>query len=101
MLTWVSSCVMNATVSNYKLRSAIGREDNFTANKRTWFDTQVCAIFLWSWMISRALVNYTKKGLLDNVQAPYMSENNSNKTITSYVHTSMVVHPGFNDHFQI
>ena len=56
-------------------------------------------------MIPRALVDYTNMGriigrILDEVQAPYVSAKNSIGTITSYVHTSMVVHPGSNDHLQ-
>ena len=47
---------------NYKLRSVIGREDNFTTNKRELFDTQVCATLLWIWMISQALVEYINIG---------------------------------------
>ena len=29
----------------YKLRSVFGRDDDLTANKRTWFDTQVRVTF--------------------------------------------------------
>ena len=36
---------MNATDYTYKLRSAIGQEDDVTANKRMWFDAQVHATF--------------------------------------------------------
>ena len=43
-----SSYVMNTIDYNYKLRSVIGREDDLTAKKWSWFDTQVCATFLWS-----------------------------------------------------
>ena len=57
-------------------------------------------------MISWVLVDYTNMeriigGILDNVQALYVSANNSNKNITSYFHISMVVHPGSNDHLRI
>ena len=62
--THVVSCVMNAMNYNYKLRSVIGREDNYTINKWTWFDTQVCTTFWWSWMIARALVDYNNMGKL-------------------------------------
>ena len=41
-------CMMNAMDYNHKLRSIIGPEDDFTANKWIWFDKQVCATFLWS-----------------------------------------------------
>ena len=62
----------------YKLMSVIGREHDFTANKWKCFDIQVRATLLWTWMISRALVDYTDmgrivSGILDNVQAPYVS----------------------------
>ena len=102
----VGSYVTNAIDYNYKLRSMIEQEHNFTANKWTWFDTQVCVTFLWSWVISRALVDYTDMGrfigcILEDVQAPYVSMNNSIKTITLYFHTSMVVHPESNDHLWI
>ena len=40
------SCVMNTMNYKYKLRSVIGREDDFTGNKWTWFDTQVHDTFL-------------------------------------------------------
>ena len=97
---------MNSMDYNYKVRSVIGQVDNFTANKRMWFNIQVRATFLWSWIISWALVDYTdiRKIIgckLDDVQASSVSMNNSIGTITSYFHTSMVVHPGFNDHLQI
>ena len=104
----VGSCLTNAMDYNfnYKLRSVVGREDDFTANKWTWFDIQVRATLLWIWMRSQALVDYTNMGriidgILDNVQALYVSANNSNKTITSYFHTSMVIHIGSNDHLRI
>ena len=38
----VGSCVTNSMDYNYKLRSVIGQEDNFTVKKWKWFDTQVC-----------------------------------------------------------
>ena len=101
-------CLMNVMDynSNYKLRSIIGRENNSTANKWTWFDMQARATLLWTWVISWALVDYTDigriiDGLLDNVEAPYVLENNSNVTITSSFSTSMVVHPGSNYYLQI
>ena len=102
----MASCVINAMNYNYKLRSVIERDDDFTANKHMWFDTQVCATFLLSWMISRALVDYTNieriiGSILDDVQAPYESMNDSIETINSYSHTSMVVHLGSNDHLWI
>ena len=83
----------------------IGGEDDFTANNWTWFDKQVRATFLWSW-ISRVLVDYTNMGsiigcIMDNIYAPCVSINDSIGTITSYFQTSMVVHPRSNDHLQI
>ena len=86
----MGSCLMNVMDYNfnYKLRSVVGREDDFTANKWTWFDIQVCASLMWIWMISQALIDYTNMGriiggLLDNVQALYVSASNNNGTITS------------------
>ena len=55
----MGSCVTNTMNSNYKVKSVITRADDFTVNKQMWFDTQVRATFLWSWMISRALIEYT------------------------------------------
>ena len=57
-------------------------------------------------MISPSLVDYTNLGriivcILDNVYAPSMSMKDSIGSITSYFHTSMVVHPGSNDHLRI
>jgi len=102
----VGSYVMNALDYKYKLRSVIGREDDFTANKWKWFDTQVRDTFLWSWMISWALVDYTDMGsiigrVLDNVYALSVSMKDSIGSITYYFHTSMVVHPGSNDYLRI
>ena len=67
---------------------------------------EVCVIFLWSWIISQVLVDYTNMEriighILDVVQLQYVVMNNSNGTITSYFNTSMVVHPGSNDHLHI
>ena len=75
-------CVLNTTDYNYKLRSMIGREDDFTTNKRTWFDVPVRATFLWSWMISLVLGDYTDmRGItgyiLGDVPAPHVSMNDS------------------------
>ena len=52
------------------------------------------------------MVDYTDMGsiigrILDDVQAPHVSMNNSIGTITSYFHTLMVVHLGSNDHLRI
>ena len=44
--------VLKAMDYNYKLRSVIGREDNCSVTKWTWFDKQVRDTFLCSWMIS-------------------------------------------------
>ena len=72
----------------------------------TLFGKQVRTTFLWSWMISGALVDYTNIGkiigcILDNMYAPCVSMSNSIGSITSFFHTSMVVHPRFNDYLQI
>ena len=97
---------MNGMDFKYKLRSMIGREDDFTTNKRTRFDKQVHTTSLWSWMISQVLVDYTDMGriigrILDNILAPYVSMNNSIGSITTYFHTSMIVNPGSNNHLRI
>ena len=94
--------MINAIDYNYKLRSVIGQEDDFTANTWTWFDIQVCDIFLWLWMISQVLVDYTDMGriigcILGNVYAQSVSMKDTIGSITSYFHTSMVVHPGSNN----
>ena len=57
-------------------------------------------------MISRALVDYTDMGtiiscILDNVYAPSVSMKDSIGSITSYFHTSVVIHPGSNDLLRI
>ena len=67
--------MLNPTDYNHKLRSMLGREDDIIANKLTWFNKQVYATFLCSWMISRVLVDYTDMGrtigcILDEVYAP-------------------------------
>ena len=49
---YAGSYVINVLNQNYKIRSVIGREDDFTANKWKWFNTQVHDTFLWSWIIS-------------------------------------------------
>ena len=96
----------NTLNNNYKLRSVFGQKDDFTTNTWKWFDTQVRDIFLWSWMISRSLVDYTDIGrifgcILDNVYAPSVSMKDSIRSITSYFHTSIVIHLGSNDHLRI
>ena len=62
--------------------------------------------FLYSWMISRKLVDHTNIGraigrLLDMVYAPSASMRDSIGSTTSFFHTSMVVHPGLDDHLRI
>ena len=98
--------VLNTSDYNYKLRSVIGQEDDSTANKWTWFNKQVRDKFLCSWMISRALVDYTDMGraidhILDEVYAPSVSTRDSIGSTTSFFHTSMVVHPESSDHLRI
>ena len=46
----VGSCLTNTMDYNfnYKLRSVIEQENNFIANKQTWFDTKVCTTLLWT-----------------------------------------------------
>ena len=100
------SCLMDKTDYNYKLRSVIGHNSDFIANKWTWFNKQVRAIFLWSCMLSRALVDYINMGkmigrILDNVYTPCVPMNNIIWTISMYFYTSMVIHPGSNNYLQI
>ena len=98
--------VLEATDYNYKLRSAIGREDDYNVTKWTWFDKQVRDTFLCSWMISRALVDLNNVGraigrLLDVVYTPSASMRESIGSTSSFFHTSMVVNPGSDDHLRI
>ena len=53
----MSSCLMNVMDYNlnYKLMSVVGQEDDLTVNKWAWFDIQVCATLLWTWVISRVI----------------------------------------------
>ena len=62
--------------------------------------------FLCSWMISRALIDYTDMRraidrILDKVYAPSVSIRDSIGSTTSLYHTSMVLHPRFDDHLRI
>ena len=57
-------------------------------------------------MISRKLVDHTNIGraiglLLDLVYVPSVGMKDSVGSTTSFFHTSMVVHPGSNDHLRI
>ena len=97
---------MNELDYNHKLRSVIRWEDDFTANKWKWFETQVRDTFLWSWMISQALVDYTNMRriigcVLDNICTPSVSMKDNVGSITSYFRTSMVVYPRSNDQLWI
>ena len=99
-------CVLNTTDYNYKLRSVIGREDDPKVTKCTWFNKQVRDTFLCSLMISRKLVDHTNIGraigrILDKVYAPSMSIRDSIGSATSFFHTSMVLHPGLDDHLHM
>ena len=109
-LLWTNTrkgyCLLNANEYNYKLRSVIGRGDESKVTKWTWFNKQVRDTLLCSWMISRKLVDYTNIGraigrLLDLVYAPSAGMRDSVGSTTSFFHTSMVVHPGSNDHLRI
>ena len=98
--------MLNATDYNYKLRSVIGQEDDSKVMKWTWFNKQVRDTFLCSWMISRALVDFTNIGraigrIRDMVYAPSVSMRDSIGSTTSFFNTSMVVHPGSDDHLRI
>ena len=57
-------------------------------------------------MISRVLVDYTNMGraigcILDDMYAPSVSMRDSIGSIKSLFHTSMVLHPGSDDHVRI
>ena len=63
----------------------------------------MCTILLWPWVVSQAFVDYTETGRIigcpiDTVQTLSVLGTDSNKTLTSYVHASLVVHPGSNNH---
>ena len=90
----------------YKLRSGFGREDDFTANKWTWFDIQICITFLLTQTISWPVLDYTKTGrvigyLKNTVQLPSVSETDSNGILTLYVHVPKnilwTIYIGLND----
>ena len=71
-----------------------------------WFNKQVRDTLLCSWIIPRKLVDHTNIGrairrLLDLVYAPSAGMRDSVGSTTSFFHTSMVVHPGPNDHLCI
>ena len=98
--------MLTAKDYNYKLRSVIGREDNSSVTKWTWFNKQVRDTFLCSWMISQKLVDHTNIGraigqLLDVVYAPSVPMRESIGTTTSFFHTSKVENPGSDDHLRI
>ena len=98
--------MLNTMDYNYKLISLLGREDDFTTNKWTWFNKQVHDTFLYSWMISPALVNYTDIGraigcILDEVYALSVSMRDNIRSTTSYLYTSMVLHSESDDHLHI
>ena len=99
-------CMLDTTDYNYKLRSVLGREYDSTANKWTWFNKQVHDTFLCSWMISRALVDYTEMGraigcIFNEIYAPSVSMRNSIGSTISFFDTSMVLHSGSDDHLCI
>ena len=99
-------CVLNTTDYNYKLRNVIRQENDFKVKKWIWFNKQVCDTFLCSWMISRKLVDHTNIGraigrILNMVYAPFLSMRTSIGSVTSFFHTSMVVHPGSDNHLRI
>ena len=98
--------VLNANEYNYNLRNVIGQEDEYKVTKWTWLNKQVCNTLLSSWMISRKLVDHTNIGraigrLLNLVYAPSVGMRNSVGSATTFFCTSMVVHPGSDDHLYI
>ena len=57
-------------------------------------------------MVSRKLVDHTNIGraigcILDMAYAPSVSMRDSIGSVTSFFNTSMVVHPGLDDHLRI
>ena len=98
--------MLNTMDYNYKLISLLRQEDDSTTNKWTWFNKQVHDTFLYSWMISRALVNYTNTlraigCILVEVYALSMSMKDSIRSETSFLHTSIILHLGSDDHLHI
>ena len=99
-------CVLNALDYNYKIRSVIGREDDYKVMKWIWFNKQVRDTFLCSWMISLKLVDHTNIGraigsILNMVYAPFTSMKDSIESTTSFFYTSTVIHPESDSHFRI
>ena len=71
-----------------------------------WFNKQVHDTLLYSWMISPKLVDHTNiktiiGRLLNLVYTPSAGMRDSVGSTTLFFHTSMVVHPGSNDHLRI
>ena len=99
-------CVLNTTEYNYTLRNVIGQKDEYKVIKWTWFNKQVRDTFLCSWMISQKLVYHTNirraiGRLLDLMYAPSASTRDSIESTTAFLYTSIVVHPGSDDHLRI
>ena len=99
-------CVLNVNKYNHKLSSVIGQEDESKVTKWTCFNKNVHGTLLYSWMISPKLVDHMNIGraigrLLDLVYAPSAGMSDIIKSTTSLFHTSMVVHPGLDDHIRI
>ena len=99
-------CLLNANEYNYKLRSVIGKEDVSKVTKWMWFNKQAHATLFCSWMISRKLVDSSNTGraigrLLNLAYAPLAGMRNSVGSTTSFLHTSMLVNSGSNDHLCI
>ena len=75
-------CMLDTTDYNCKLRSVLGREDDFIVMKWTCFNKQMFDTILCSWMISRALIDYTDMKrvihrILDKMYAPSVSMKDS------------------------
>ena len=98
--------ILNTMCYNYEQKSVTGQEDDSTSNKWIWFNKQVYDTLLCLWMISRALVDYTDMGraigcILDEVYVLSVSMRDSIGSTTSFIHTSMVLHPGSDTHLRI
>ena len=99
-------CMLNVNEFNYKLRSAIGQEDESKVTIWTWFNEQVHDTLLCSWMISHKKVDHTNIGraigrLIDLIYAPTAGMRDSVGSTTSFLHTSMVVHLGLGNYLRI
>ena len=74
-----------------------------TENKWTWFDINLCVLFLWTQVKSPVSHNYTKTGRFigcfkNTVHITFVSGTDSNDILTSCIPVSFTVHPEFSSH---